>query len=112
MSKAFFLIAFLAILSVSTATQVKQQENNAIKMVGDYMGKLLRNEEVPTLGSFSIFGSIACLSGFTAIMNSGFMLFDMFTYKQFVAEPTAWNIIFHGYTIIFNLFVIQVCGAI
>ena len=112
MSKALLLFAIVAILSVTNATEVSKQENNALKMVGDFVSKIVRNEEVPTLGSFSLFGSIACLSGFTAIMNSGFMLFDMFTYKQFVAEPTVWNIIFHGYTVIFNLFVIQVCGAI
>ncbi len=100
MSK-FFALALVALLVVSASSKDLSIKSMMESLTAD-----------GNLGQATAFGGVACLSGITGLLNSGFMLFDMFTYNEFVAQFNVWVLLFHAYNIVFNVFVTSACGMI
>ena len=103
MSKLLFFVCVVLAIGYSSSKDM------SLASLTDLASDVLQNG---ALGQATAFGSIACMAGITGLLNSGFMLFDMFTYNEFVASFSWASLLFHLYGLIFNTIILQACQAI
>ena len=103
MSKLLFFVCVVLAIGYSSS------EEMTLASITDLASSVLGQG---ALGQTSAFGSIACLAGITGVLNSGFMLFDMFTYNEFIAAFSWTSLLFHVYGLVFNFFILGACQAI
>lgn len=103
MSKLLFIVCLVLALGYSSSKDM------SLTSLSELANDVLQNG---ALGQVSAFGTIACLAGITGVLNSGFMLFDMFTYKEFIPDFSYYGFFFHIYGLVFNFLIMGACQAI